>query len=104
MGVLFARGDDCGSSLLDGDSESDDGDLAWLDGLYDRVSLYARRAPVAAPIGCDCGQPWKRMGGRHVCRYFGHFHCSCGNRWTSAYTWKGEQQKCRSCNRESNPT
>lgn len=110
-GLVIDRSD-CGqpkkrrklTALLADGYESDDGDSSWLTGLYDRVSLFAQRAPVPAPAGCDCGQPWKRVGGRHVCRYFGHFHCSCGNRWTSAYTWKGEQQKCRACNRESNPT
>ena len=62
-------------------------------------------APAAfrPPADCDCGQPHKRVGGRHVCRYFGYFHCACGNRWTSAYTWKGEQQACRRCDRESAP-
>lgn len=55
------------------------------------------------PVDCDCGNPWKRVGGKHVCRYFGTFHCGCGNRWTSAFTWKGEKQACRSCNKESLP-
>lgn len=56
---------------------------------------------------CDCGNPQKRSGGfgEHVCRYYGTFSCGgCGNNWTSAYTWKGEKQACRSCNKESFPS
>lgn len=53
---------------------------------------------------CDCGQPWKRQGGVHTCRYFGHFDCSsCGNTWTTAYCWKGETQACRRCETENLP-
>lgn len=53
---------------------------------------------------CDCGQPWKKQGGVHTCRYFGHFDCgNCGNQWTSAYCWKGETQACRDCDTESLP-
>jgi hypothetical protein len=40
----------------------------------------------------------------HVCRYFGTYHCTgCGHGWTSAWTWQGEKQACRSCNIESFP-
>ena len=56
------------------------------------------------PIDCDCGRPYKRTAGQHLCRYFGTFECNCGNVWTSAYCWKGETQACRSCNHESLPT
>lgn len=56
------------------------------------------------PVDCDCGNPRKMQGGRHVCRYFGSFCCpGCKNRWTSAYTWKGEKQACRKCEMESLP-
>jgi hypothetical protein len=64
--------------------------------------LTTRRA--SSPIDdCDCGSPWKMSGNKHVCRYFGTFQCACENRWTSAYTWKGEMQACKSCNQESFP-
>lgn len=113
----WARGGDGGiyGDGYDDDSDDDDGDLLnWVSGLYMRAhqSLAARRGQAsrgasgagAVPADCDCGNPFKRVGGRHVCRYFGYFNCgSCGNRWTSAYTWKGERQACRGCNKESAP-
>ena len=88
------------SDLHDDDLDSDDDDdvcTAWVLGLYRGARhLYAPHrdavVPDPPPAGCDCGQPWKRVGGRHVCRYFGYFSCACGKRWTSAYTWKGERQ------------
>ena len=58
---------------------------------------WTRPAAAAAPPGCDCGKPWVKLGGRHVCRYFGTFRCGCGHEWTSAYCWKGEKQNCRRC-------
>jgi hypothetical protein len=62
------------------------------------------KASTVIVADCDCGRPWKLFGGKHVCRYFGTFHCgACGNRWTSAYCWKGETQACRGCNKESLP-
>ena len=63
-------------------------------------------APIvpAAVNSCDCGQPWRLKGGRHICRYFGYFDCGrCHKRWTSAYCWEGERQACRACNQESLP-
>ena len=88
------------SDLHDDDLDSDDDDdvcTAWVLGLYRGARhLYAPHrdavVPGPPPADCDCGQPWKRVGGRHVCRYFGYFSCACGKRWTSAYTWKGERQ------------
>ena len=91
----WGRGDRYGDGDL-GDSDDDGPDLSWVLGLY-RASLCAHRGiRNVPPAGCDCGHPWKRVGGRHVCRYFGYFSCACGKRWTSAYTWKGERQalKC----------
>ena len=85
------------------DNSDDDIDLSWVNGFYRRASPFAKQDSAAPPTGCDCGQPWRRVGGRHVCRFFGYFQCDCGSRWTSAYTWKGEQQACRSCNWESAP-
>ena len=90
------------SDLHDDDLDSDDDDdvcTAWVLGLYRGARhLYAPHrdavVPGPPPADCDCGQPWKRVGGRHVCRYFGYFSCACGKRWTSAYTWKGERQVC----------
>ena len=80
---------------LDSDDEKDECN-AWVLGLYRARHPYAPHrdavVPDLPPAGCDCGQPWKRVGGRHVCRYFGYFSCACGKRWTSAYTWKGERQ------------
>ena len=71
------------------------------------IAAAARqRAPAAhgPPPGCDCGQSGRLVGGKHVCRYFGHFACgSCGNRWTSAYCWKDETQACRPCGKENIP-
>jgi hypothetical protein len=61
-------------------------------GLYDDGDFH-----------CDCGRPSALSGGRHICRYFGTFECSCGNRWTSAYTWKGAMQACKLFNVESLP-
>jgi len=76
----------------------------------DRFAVFAthvdsriKKTSDSQPVDCDCGRPWKRVGGVHTCRYFGTFRCNCGNRWTSAYCWKGERQACRSCNRESLP-
>ena len=76
----------------------------------DRFAMFAthvdsriKKTSESKPVDCDCGRPWKRFGGVHTCRYFGTFRCNCGNRWTSAYCWKGERQACRSCNRESLP-
>eukprot|EP01114_Cavostelium_apophysatum_P013302 TRINITY_DN3190_c0_g1_i1.p1 TRINITY_DN3190_c0_g1~~TRINITY_DN3190_c0_g1_i1.p1 ORF type:complete len:415 (+),score=84.17 TRINITY_DN3190_c0_g1_i1:39-1247(+) len=54
--------------------------------------------------GCNCGKPWQKVDGIHICRYYGHFNCgNCNNKWTSGWTWKGETQACRKCGRESNP-
>lgn len=83
-------------------SDEDDGgfDFAYLRRCLQRD----RQTTKPPPTDCDCGQAWRQVGGRHVCRYFGTFHCNdCGNRWTSAYCWKGEKQACRKCNRESLP-
>jgi hypothetical protein len=64
----------------------------------------ARVALPPAPDHCDCGQPRKMIGGRHFCRFYGSFECQqCANRWTSAFTWKGEKQACRKCNFEMLP-
>ncbi|KAL6079013.1 DNA topoisomerase 3 [Balamuthia mandrillaris] len=66
--------------------------------IYD----YSRKKEEAKP--CGCGRPHIKINGVHICRYYGSFKCGgCGNRWTSAYTWEGETQKCRSCNREEKP-
>jgi Zinc-finger of C2H2 type len=74
-----------------------------FDFSYFRRSL-ARTRLVTPPADCDCGQPFKIVGGRHVCRYFGTFQCNaCDNQWTSAYCWKGEMQACRRCNQETLP-
>ena len=69
--------------------------------LVGRASSSMKRKSVSSD--CKCGQPWRMTGMTHTCRYFGTFHCSCDNRWTSAYCWEGEMQSCRSCNRESFP-
>ena len=64
--------------------------------------------PALAPIvpaavnSCDCGQPWRLKGGRHICRYFGYFDCGrCHKRWTSAYCWEGERQACARATRRA---
>ncbi|CAB9500866.1 expressed unknown protein [Seminavis robusta] len=63
--------------------------------------VLSRRAKAE---GCDCGEPWRLSGGKHICRFFGTFDCdNCGHSWTSAYTWKGERQACRRCEEESYP-
>lgn len=95
----------------DSDEDSfDDNDYGYdsdeldLDYGYLYRSLRRERDTTPSTADCDCGQPWKRVGGRHVCRYFGTFHCNgCSNQWTSAYCWEGEKQACRRCNRESLP-
>ena len=66
-------------------------------------STNAYHAETVTPDDCDCGKPHIKVGGKHTCRYFGTFECSCGNQWTSAYCWKGEMQACRSCKLESLP-
>eukprot|EP00854_Cymbomonas_tetramitiformis_P015546 gene15546-18428_t len=74
--------------------------------MFDKLrrTLQGSARARTAPADCDCGQPWKQIGGRHCCRYFGYFQCiTCRNRWTSAYCWKGERQACRKCNREVLP-
>ena len=74
----------------------------WIAGIA-RRRLLAPVVPVAVS-SCDCGHPRRRMGGRHICRYFGYFECGrCHKRWTSAYCWEGERQGCRACNQESLP-
>lgn len=91
---------------FDDDDYDDDGFFGGSSSMFSsfaqRHLLKSSRASTA-PIDCDCGHSWKRVGGKHVCRYFGTFHCDCGNRWTSAYCWKGEKQACRRCNKESLP-
>ena len=96
------------------DSDSDDysvnnnefpdyygGQLDFDYGLF--CGTLQRERQIKLP-DCDCGQPYRRVGGKHVCRYFGTFQCDgCHNRWTSAYCWKGEKQACRRCNQESLP-
>ena len=72
-------------------------------GYFNFVRSWTRPAPAAAPPGCDCGKPWVKLGGRHVCRYFGTFRCGCGHEWTSAYCWKGEKQNCRRCDAPRDP-
>ena len=91
----------------DFDSEDDDDDLG--DFAYSSFSSLAKSRfnpslSKSVPSDCDCGQPWRIVGGRHTCRYFGTFECQCGNVWTSAYCWKGEMQACRRCNKESLPS
>jgi len=56
------------------------------------------------PKDCNCGRPEIKVDGEHICRYYGQFECyGCHKRWSSAYTWKGEMQACRACNKESLP-
>jgi hypothetical protein len=50
----------------------------------------------------DCGKR-KDHGQRHICRFFGFFRCDCGHSWTSGYTWQGEKQACRSCEKDMLP-
>ena len=95
------------------DDDSDDNDDFFGYSTFfrrDRFASFARNrfdsikvAKSTKPADCDCGRPDKTIGGIHTCRYFGTFHCRCGNRWTSAYCWKGEKQACRGCNTESLP-
>ena len=70
----------------------------------DKYGTHAYHAQTVTPDDCDCGKPQIKVGGKHTCRYFGTFECSCGNQWTSAYCWKGEMQACRSCKLESTPS
>lgn len=44
-----------------------------------------------------CNQNVVLDDGEHRCRLYGTYHCVCGNRWTSGYTWSEEEQQCRSC-------
>lgn len=98
--------------LNSGEEEGSDCEYGNNDDYFDdigfdygslRCSLQRERT-TRPPADCDCGQPWRQMTGRHVCRYFGTFRCDdCGSQWTSAYCWKGEKQACRGCNRESLP-
>lgn len=95
-----------------GYDDFDDDDLFGYSSFFrrDKFATFARKrfdnikvAKKSKPADCDCGNPRKTIGGVHTCRYFGTFHCRCGNRWTSAYCWKGEKQACRVCNVESLP-
>ena len=97
---------------FDDDDSDDDDDFFGYSSFFrrDRFASFARNrfdsievAKNTKPTDCDCGRPDKTIGGVHTCRYFGTFHCRCGNRWTSAYCWKGEKQACRGCNTESLP-
>jgi hypothetical protein len=36
----------------------------------------------------------------HSTRWFGSFVCDCGNKWNSAYAYKGWKQDCRSCQKK----
>mmetsp|Transcript_69204 Transcript_69204/g.102893 ORF Transcript_69204/g.102893 Transcript_69204/m.102893 type:complete len:500 (+) Transcript_69204:356-1855(+) len=90
--------------------DSDDDDNEYDDFFYgDIFTTFAASHIKHAnkmqddSTNCDCGRPWKKVNGKHTCRYFGTFHCDCGNTWTSAYCWKGEMQSCRRCNKESLP-
>lgn len=69
--------------------------------LSNRISHFSLSSDSL--VDCDCGHPEKRQRGKHTCRYFGYFDCFCGNKWTSAYCWRGEKQACRSCENESFP-
>ena len=71
---------------------------SWL------ASTLSARRPLEPPADCDCGRPEILTGGRHTCKYFGSFRCGgCTHKWTSANTWKGEQQDCQRCNKSSLP-
>ena len=88
------------------DLEEDVEDCSWTMFLasFLEMSGASNKNRKPPPSDCDCGNPHKTQGGRHVCRYFGTFCCpGCNNRWTSAYTWKGEKQACRKCEMESLP-
>jgi len=89
-------------AVSDSECESDFLDFSWVRGLSRAVKETFNTTPNVF-TECSCGQPWRRVGGQHVCRFFGHFECRCGKRWTSAYCWDGEKQACRSCNQESFP-
>ena len=99
------------SSAWDSDIDDDDDDDSFSVDDYEMEFDYGslrrrlqRERKQKPPVDCDCGQPYRLVGGRHVCRYFGTFCCDdCGNQWTSAYCWEGEKQACRRCNRESFP-
>lgn len=89
----------------DGSSDFDSEDFFLASAVSSLFQKFCSvRAIARSSISdCDCGRPHVLIAGQHTCRYFGKFQCSCGNAWTSAYTWKGEAQACRSCNRESLP-
>jgi len=63
----------------------------------------AKTEPVV--VDCDCGLPHLFIfDGEHRCRYYGSFECKkCHNKWTSAFTWKGEPQGCKQCNTDNMP-
>ena len=57
---------------------------------------------------CGCEHEWEMIEGRHICRYFGTFHCDrCRKNWSSAYVWsdngRDEAQECRGCGVASYP-
>lgn len=79
-------------------------DLNRLLGFYDDDDFdFGYNDAPPSPVDYECGRPSALSRGRHICRYFGTFQCSCGNRWTSAYTWKGAMQACKLFNVESLP-
>ena len=97
--------DDYGFNRYDSDSDDEFDFMDMFNNFYPSTSMLSHnKQQRSVAQDCDCGQPWKTIGGRHTCRYFGKFDCySCGNTWTSAYCWKGESQSCRQCNKENLP-
>lgn len=96
---------DCGTSKKQKTSPSYSNKwLARLDGISNMARKAFQKPVQDTPSDCDCGRPEIKSQGIHTCRYFGTFECFCGNRWTSAYCWKGEKQACRSCEAESFPS
>ena len=40
---------------------------------------------------------------KKVKRQFGHYKCECGRWWSSAYSWEGYGQKCKTCGKYAYP-
>ncbi|WIA41387.1 hypothetical protein OEZ86_004974 [Tetradesmus obliquus] len=69
-----------------------------------KVSADLQKVPGSSnEYRCALCQQDVAIGGQHVCRAYGTYQCSCGNRWTSGYSWAGNAQQCKRCGQGQEP-